>query len=363
MTKREKEILEAIKNNPLISQNELAEMFNISSNTIGVHISNLSKAGYILGRAFLIKEDDYILGIGAANIDIYGESDIEIKKNFDHPSRIHVSLGGVSRNVLENLSRLGSKTKLLTAVGSDRFAEMIIKGSEDAHIDMSNVLKVHNSSSSIFMQVMDDYKEMHLALCDMNIIKHIDVDYLREKERIIKGSNTIVFDPSLNEKSIEHIIHNYKDKELFLDPVSDLYARKIKTYVSSLYALKPNKSELEAMTHETIKTKKDIIKAGEKLINKGLKHLFITNGKDGCIYMNHDRVIERKLNYKPNIINTSGAGDAFFAGIIYGISKEYEMEKTLDIALACASITVESKEPINKDLDIYKVEKMLKEKK
>ncbi|WP_352405018.1 winged helix-turn-helix transcriptional regulator, partial [Sporanaerobacter acetigenes] len=49
MTRREEEILELISKNPLISQKEIAEQLGITRSSVGVHIGNLMKKGYIIG--------------------------------------------------------------------------------------------------------------------------------------------------------------------------------------------------------------------------------------------------------------------------------------------------------------------------
>ena len=57
MTKREQELLEIIKENPYISQNELADLLNIKRSSVAVHISNLIKKGYLVGRAYVINSN------------------------------------------------------------------------------------------------------------------------------------------------------------------------------------------------------------------------------------------------------------------------------------------------------------------
>ena len=64
MTNREREVLDLIKKNPFISQDEIAKELNIARSSAAVHISNLMKKGYILGKGYIINEDDYVLAIG-----------------------------------------------------------------------------------------------------------------------------------------------------------------------------------------------------------------------------------------------------------------------------------------------------------
>jgi len=70
MTNREAELLMLISRNPAISQNELAEILGITRSSVAVHITNLIKKGHILGKGYLLKQEDYICVLGGSNIDI-----------------------------------------------------------------------------------------------------------------------------------------------------------------------------------------------------------------------------------------------------------------------------------------------------
>ena len=54
----------------------------------------------------------YVVGIGAANLDVHGRSINSIKLRDSNPGRLNMSAGGVTRNILENMSRMGPSTSL-----------------------------------------------------------------------------------------------------------------------------------------------------------------------------------------------------------------------------------------------------------
>ena len=60
MTRREQEILAWIRDNPLISQQELAQRAGITRSSVAVHISNLMRKGLIRGRGYLLGEGAYV---------------------------------------------------------------------------------------------------------------------------------------------------------------------------------------------------------------------------------------------------------------------------------------------------------------
>ena len=84
--------------------------------------------------------EGYVLGIGAANMDVHGKSRVPIVMRDSNPGHLRTSAGGVTRNVLENLSRLGVRTKLVSAVGADLYGEMVLRSSPPRERTSSGVM-------------------------------------------------------------------------------------------------------------------------------------------------------------------------------------------------------------------------------
>ena len=304
--------------------------------------------------------EEYVVGIGAANLDIYGKSLIDLKPKYDHPSKITTSVGGVTRNVLCNLSLLKVPTKLLAALGDDVFGKIILEDCIKNNIDINNILKIKDESSGVFMQILDNKNDMHMALCDMSINKNITVNYLKKNENILKNSKIIFFDPSLPLDSIEYLVNTFGEK-IYLDPLSDEYAKKIKPYINKIYTLKSNKTELEVLSDTKINNEEDLEKASKIIIDKGVKKLYVTLGEKGALFYSKEKKIRKQFRPVENMVNASGAGDSFFATIIFGnINKLNEIE-SLELALAAGIITIKSKETISPELSIENLKNIVDE--
>lgn len=307
------------------------------------------------------KSKKYIVGIGAANVDIYAKSNIRIREHYDHPSIIKTTPGGVTRNILENASKLGVNTKLLTAVGDDTYGEVVLNSCINSNIDIKNVIKVKGARTGVFMQVQNNNNDMHLALCDMSISKNIDIKYINSKDKLIKKATAIVLDPSLDLEVIEYILDRYTNVPIFVDPISDLYAKKIKPYLNRIYCIKPNKTELGVLSGIKIKNKNDLYKAYEK-VNSYTDNLFVSCGKHGCMYSNeNNEIIMRKLKPVKNMANASGAGDAFMSALLYSYVNDLNIEKTVDLALAGGIAAIIDEHTINPNLSVKLLRKILKE--
>lgn len=309
-----------------------------------------------------MKKDKYIVGIGAANADIYCKSNIKIRPHYDHPSVIKTSVGGVTRNILENLARLNQKTILLTAVGDDIYGDLIINKSNAVGIDTSNVRVLKNKNSGIFVQVQDSNNDMHLASCDMSICKYIDIKYIKSKDKVISKASVIILDPSLDLKVIEYILDKYKDIPIFVDPISDEYALKIRPYLSKIYCIKPNKRELSVLANMKIKSNADLNQAFNK-VNKKIKELYVSVGKDGCLFKNNNKVVNKKFKEIKKMVNASGAGDGFTSALVYGYINSLSAEETIDYALSAGIAAIKSEASINPKMSVKLLRKIIMENK
>ena len=78
LTERERQILSWIEQNPMISQNDLAELCGITRSGVAAHISNLMRKGYIQGKGYVLTPARYVAVIGAINMDVYGFADNDV---------------------------------------------------------------------------------------------------------------------------------------------------------------------------------------------------------------------------------------------------------------------------------------------
>lgn len=130
----------------------------------------------------------YIVGVGAANADLNGASLAPIHLRDSNPGHISLSAGGVTRNVCENLARLGADVKLLSCVGDDTFGAFIRRSCEDAGIDASHLYEARDASSSMYLSILDADGDMLVGMSDMRIVQQdMPEDYLPSKKSADPG--------------------------------------------------------------------------------------------------------------------------------------------------------------------------------
>ena len=143
----------------------------------------------------------YIVGVGAANLDLNGASCAPIHLRDSNPGHISLSAGGVTRNVCENLARLGADVKLLSCVGDDVFGSYIRRSCVEAGIDIRYLHEAKGAHSSIYLSILDADGDMLVGMSDMRIVQQdLPADYLPSQKQLIQGAKVVTCDPCMGKR-------------------------------------------------------------------------------------------------------------------------------------------------------------------
>lgn len=360
MTNREEEILRLISKDPAVSQNELAEMLGITRSSVAVHITNLIKKGHILGKGYILKQEDYICVLGGSNMDIVGFPNSKLNPHDSNPGKVKISLGGVGRNIAENLVHLGIATKLISALGDDMYGRRILDHAAAIGLDMKSSLVLGQRPTSTYLAILDEQGDMNAAISQMDILDEITIDHIQTQRQIIENARLCVVDTNMPEGIIHYVLDNFKGTPFFLDTVSTAKALKVKNRIGDFHTIKPNKMEAELLSGFKIYGKGDLLKTSEYFLNQGVKRVFITLGEEG-VFFNDGQT--SKLIAGPIIkpVNATGAGDAFVAALAYCQFHHMNTEDSARFAMGTAIMALSVEETINPNISKENVEKKMKE--
>jgi ribokinase len=101
----------------------------------------------------------------------------------------------------------------------------------------------------------------------------------------------------------------------------------------------PNENEAEFYSGIKISNEIDAKKASIKLLNLGVKKLIITLGEKGLFYSDGKKNIYIKALSLNNVLDTTGAGDAFNGGLAYALFKNKSTEEALNFANKAAGLS------------------------
>ena len=345
MTQRERQILQLIEANPMISQQELADGLGITRSSVAVHISNLMSKGHIAGRGYVLRSGSYAVVVGGVNVDIGGKPFAPPVAADSNPGTVSISLGGVGRNIAHNLSLMGTDVRLLTAYGDDIHGHRVAASCSELGIDLSHARRISGGTTSTYLYLMDEQGEMVLAVSDMEICKKITPTYLSAHLGLLQNAQVIICDANIPEESLIYLAENCA-VPLFCDPVSTVKAEKLRPILHKIHTLKPNRLEAELLSGVKIETTEDVAKAADALLALGVHRVFISMGADGVYAaMGSQRIL--LPNLPGNAVNTTGCGDAFMAALAWAYLEGMDLKETALAGLAAGAIAMESPETIN----------------
>ena len=348
LTHREQQILQLIRSNPMISQQELADALQITRSCAGVHISNLMKKGYIAGKGYVLRASAPAVVVGGINVDIGGRSLRSLVPADSNPGRVRISLGGVGRNIAHNLALLGTEVQLLGAMGDDLYGRQVAASCQELGIDAACVLQVPGAATSTYLYISDQNGEMALAMSDMEVCDQITPAYLATHLPLLQSARVVVLDANIPRESLIYLAKNVQ-VPLFCDPVSTRKAEKLLPILHRIHTLKPNRLEAELLSGVPIRSRQDAEQAARVLLSRGVQRVFLSMGAEGLYAAQADQAL-----WVPAIpgdpVSTTGCGDAAAAALVWAWLRDADLHQS---ALACAaagSIAMESAETINPKL-------------
>lgn len=286
--------------------------------------------------------------IGAVNMDICGRPANALIMRDSNPGAVTLTPGGVGRNIAHDLCLLGLDVRFIAALGDDGHADTIKKRCAALGMDMSLCLTVPGERTSSYLYITDDRGDMCVAVNDMEIAKRLTPEYLAPLMGEINLSDAVVIDANLSAETIAFIAESCT-APLYCDPVSVTKAAKILPVLHRLRAIKPNDIEARYMTGE-----EDVSLAAQKLCELGVQRVFVSCGENGMAACEAGHVIMQPCRFG-KVVNTTGAGDAATAAIVWADLKGFDLERTALAAQRAGAMTVACPYTNNPELSEEKI--------
>lgn len=288
-----------------------------------------------------MQEEFEVIGIGALNYDKLhfvdrfakpGE-EIKIKRIFEAP-------GGSAANTIYALAKLGIKCSFIGFLGDDEEGKKIMQDFKRAGVDLSGIRKI-KEKTGIALGFVDDAGERLFYLysgandyfkADNEAIKHA------KKAKIIHASSFALEECNRELGKIIREVKKEKDAKFSYAPgfLCSMGKEKLKENLKLADILFCNENEIKALA-DSDNAEKAAIEVKEEF---GISILCITLGKKGCLTFAGSEIIREKA-FKAGVVDTTGAGDAFNAGFLYGIIKNRSLKECTIIANFLAAKCIE----------------------
>jgi sugar/nucleoside kinase (ribokinase family) len=267
---------------------------------------------------------------------------------FEHDSTrvesVRMLPGGDALNVAVALSKMGVSSGLVTKMGRDAASEVLLSSLERAGVDTRGVVRDSAHTTSTVLVLIGEDGERHFVTtkgAHHYFTRHdIDWDYLR-RAKVVEISSLF----GLTEFGVDEVaavLEFCRDNgittcmDFMYDKTGERVVRVAEVMPLIDYAL-PSRVEAQQMSGG-----RTVGEMAEKLRGMGCGNVIIKNGAEGC-YLNTEGVERSIAAPKVKAVYSTGAGDSFVAGFIFGLLRDWDVETCAEFgstvgALNCREI-------------------------
>jgi ribokinase len=260
-----------------------------------------------------------VVGFGALNLDkLYKVNMIAKEEEEGAVSDFKESAGGSAANTVVGLARLELKTGFIGKVAADREGNFLLDEFKKEGVDINGISVSEKGRSGTVMGFIDPKGDRALyvdpGVNDQLGFKDINLDNVSDT-KFLHLSSFVGEKPF---KAQKQLIEPLSSVKISFDPGA-IYARKgvavLEPIIRRSYAMFPNEIEVKLLTGQ------DYREGARTLTELGADLVVVKLGKRGC-YVTDGKESHLIEPYKVEAVDTTGAGDAFCAGFLYGLIKQ-----------------------------------------
>ena len=304
-----------------------------------------------------MKENIDILCVGEVLIDFIGhQKDVQINNTRDY----HRYLGGSPTNVAMNSARLGLNSRMVASVGDDGFGEYIFERLNEVGVNTESVSRLNNKPTSvIFVSRTQNTPEF---------IPYREADYFISEHQISTEllRNTTIFHTTC------FALSKNPAQATIIKKAEEAYGLGCRLSIDINYADEVWEDKEEALDvilaycrfNPLIKiSEDDMLRLFERKLphheifeffhNGGVDIVCLTLGSKGVkLAQKNKETIQLPAIKVDNVMDATGAGDAFWSGFFFAYIKEKPVEECLEVALQLAALKLQNVGRLPDNIDI-----------
>ena len=291
-----------------------------------------------------------IVVIGDVFIDVKGYSTAPFIPGGRNAGVIQQIHGGVGRNVVEDIANIELKPTFVSLVDDDAMGDDVIRKLERHKVDTRYMRKVKNGMGT-WLAVFDHEGDVVASVSKRPDLTPIGNILDEQGDEIFKDADSIAVEIDLD-KDIMKKIFQYAEKynkDVYALVSNMTIAVERRDFLRKTSCFVCNQQEAGILFSEDYENKTpqemaDIL--ADRIKSARISRMVVTMGGEGAVYADSygNRGFVPAL--KVDVVDTTGAGDAFFAGVCMGLTYGKTMAEACSIGTRLASTVITTSENI-----------------
>ena len=240
--------------------------------------------------------------------------------------------GGKGANQAVMAGLLGADVYMISCLGNDIFGDSTINNFIENNVNVDHIQRVKVSSgvAPIWVNAKGENKIVVIPGANNEIDANKAKASLQEIENVsyLVGQAEIPMD-------VNHNVFDYAKQNNITTIFNPAPGKNLEgTFLEKVDWLIPNEYEFEIVSGLNM-TDENILKFSKEIPC----NLLVTYGEQGVLYVEDNEIIKFKAP-KVEVVDTTGAGDAFVGSFVFALSKNLEINEAINLAIDKASLSV-----------------------
>lgn len=278
---------------------------------------------------------------GTVFVDVKGYPESEFNALGRNVGFVKTVYGGVGHNVVRNLNHLGHEVEFVSSVDSSAMGEDILKQLSNSKINIDNII-VSIRGMGIWHAIFNECGDLAASISQQPCFDDLESFISDNSREIISKSKAVILEIDLNaeiSKQICMLCREYH-KPLFILTSNLSVVNECPDLLGFSDCFVCNEIEARSLLKTDNYDDKELCLA---LSNKyNLNKCVVSFGENGSVYYDREKnEFGREGIFPVAVKDTSGAGDAFFTGIVHGLIMGYDLRKSTNIGAKVASVVIQ----------------------
>lgn len=285
-----------------------------------------------------------IVVIGTVFVDVKGFPEGRYIPGGRNAGRIEEVHGGVARNVVENIANVELRPTFVSLVDESGSAQAVVEKLKRHKIN-TDYVKVTEDGMGTWLAVFDHTGEVVASISKRpNLLPMADL--IRENgDEIFKDCDSIAIEIDVDKEIVKEALSFAKkyNKPVYALISNMSIALERRDFIQQTDCFVCNFQEAEMFFYEDYKGKTpeqlaEILR--DKVKAAGIKAMVVTMAELGAVYASIDGNYGVCKAKEVAVVDTTGAGDAFFSGVTIGLTYGKTLAESCEIGARIAASVI-----------------------
>lgn len=289
-----------------------------------------------------------IVVIGASFVDIKGYPLAEYVPGGRNAGKVYEVHGGVARNVVENISNVGVWSTFVTLVDKTGIGEDVINRLKEHDVDVRYIRKTDDGLGT-WLAVFDHTQDVVASISKRPDLSEILFILKEHGDMIFENARSIVVEIDLPSDILEIVFQLAEkyNKDVYGVVSNISLALEHRDLLEKTVCIVCNEQEAEMLFEESYSNLTEeelVVSVFHKVKQSKFNNAVVTLGLRGAVYAGKNGEFGHCPAKDVVVLDTTGAGDAFFSGVVIGLTFGKSLKEACDIGTRLAASVIVSKD-------------------